>query len=322
VFAARAGVAGGEWDSALQRLGGHFLQSTAWQRVQAELGYAVASASADDWMWAGAIRSGRFPRYLYVPYGPTAGSGATLPALRSAIESARSGSLDFVRVEPVGADALVALSTAGARTTRSIQPRWTWVLDIDVDEAVLRRGLSAGHRGSINAAERRGISIRCSREPADIEVFLTLHEKAAGRSGFRGQSQRYHRVVANVLMPLGVAAIYVAVAAGTPVASALCFDFGATRYYAHAASDPWLGRRLGAAAPLVWQMILDARALGMGRFDFWGVSRDPQSGRQWAGFTQFKQAFGGELLERAGTWDLPVRALRHRMYRVAYAMRR
>ena len=41
VSSAHAGVADAEWDFALQRMGGHFLQSTLWQRVQAALGHEV-----------------------------------------------------------------------------------------------------------------------------------------------------------------------------------------------------------------------------------------------------------------------------------------
>jgi len=128
------------------------------------------------------------------------------------------------------------------------------------------------------------------------------------------------RTVMEVLMPLGAAAVYTADTGGIAVAAAVCFDFGDTRYYAHAASDADAGRRLGAAAPLAWRMILDARDMGMRRFDFWGVAPgDPQ--HPWAGLTQFKMSFGGELVERGGTWDVPARPLRHRLYRVVAALR-
>jgi lipid II:glycine glycyltransferase (peptidoglycan interpeptide bridge formation enzyme) len=322
VFGTRAGVAEGDWDSALRSLGGHFLQSTAWQRVQAALGHEVIRDQGDGWLWAGAIRSGRFPRYVYIPYGPTARSGQSTEALQRSVQLARKHHLDFVRAEPVGHDTEEALRHTAAVPSRAIQPRWTWILDLTPDETALHRGLSAGHRGNVNAASRRNIQIRSSRDPAEIEVFLALHEKAQHRPGFRGQSQRYHRTVAEILMPLGAAALYIAEVAGTAVAAATCFDFADTRYYAHAASDPEAGRRLGAAAPLVWSMILDARAEGRQRFDFWGVLPVDEPAHPWSGLTQFKKAFGGEFVERWGTWDLPVHPLRHRLYRAALLLRR
>jgi lipid II:glycine glycyltransferase (peptidoglycan interpeptide bridge formation enzyme) len=299
VSSAHAGVADSEWDSALQRMGGHFLQSTLWQRVQAALGHEVIWSRDEQWMWAGAIRSGRFPRYVYLPHGPTA-----------------------VRAEPAGAFATEALNASGAQPSRAIQPHWTWVLDLTPDEAALRKGLSGGHRGAINAAPRRGLTIRSSTNPADIEVFVRLQETTAAAGRYRGQGGAYHRIVAATLMPEGASVLYIAKAEGEAVAAALCFDFAATRYYAHAVSNPDSGRRLQAAAPLVWQMILDARASGTRQFDFWGITPGGTPGHPWEGFSQFKRSFGGQAVERAGTWDLRVRPMRHRLYRVAARLRR
>ncbi len=328
VSSAHAGVADAEWDSALQRMGGHFLQSTLWQRVQTALGHDVIWSRNEDWMWAGAIRAGHFPRYAYLPHGPTAVSrDAMSGALQDAVNAARTRSLDFVRTEPAGDAALPALAASAAHPSRPIQPRWTWVLDLAADEATLRRGLSAGHRGAINAAARRGLMFRASGDPDDIEVFLHLQERTAAAGRFRGQGQSYHRAVARTLMPEHAATLYIAEAGGAPVAAALCFDFSGTRYYAHAVSDPELGRKLQAAAPLVWQMILDARKAGARRFDFWGVSpvNQPAPGappHPWDGFSQFKRSFGGTAIERAGTWDLGVRSLRYSLYRAAVRFRR
>jgi Acetyltransferase (GNAT) domain len=328
VSSAHAGVADAEWDLALQRIGGHFLQSTLWQRVQIALGHDVVWARDEQWMWAGAIRAGRFPRYVYLPHGPTATSAeAMTAALAHVVTAARTRSLDFVRAEPAGAAALPALIASGALPSRSIQPRWTWVLDLGADEAALRRGLSSGHRGAINAAPRRGLTFRVSADPDDIEIFLRLQDRTAAAGRFRGQEQSYHRAVARTLMPERAASLYFAEAAGAAVAAALCFDFSGTRYYAHAVSDPESGRRLQAAAPLVWRMILDARDADGRRFDFWGVTPSGQTARAgpphpWDGFSQFKRSFGGEAVERAGTWDLGVRSLRHKLYRAAVRLRR
>ena len=323
VSAANAGVADAEWDPALQRMGGHFLQSTPWQRVQAALGHDVIHSRDADWMWAGAIRSGRFPRYVYLPHGPTALSAAAMSAaLVDVVRSARERALDFVRCEPAGEAAAAALETVGATASRAIQPRWTWMLDLTPDEATLRHGLSAGHRGAINAAPRRGLTIRSSTDPGDIEIFVRLQESTAAAGRYPGQAQSYHRIVASTLMPEGAAALYIAEAAGAAVAAALCFDFAGTRYYAHAVSDPESGRKLQAAAPLVWRMILDAREAGAHRFDFWGITPAGTPGDPWAGFSQFKRSFGGVAVERAGTWDIGVRPLRHRLYRAAVRLRR
>ncbi|HEX6538852.1 MAG TPA: peptidoglycan bridge formation glycyltransferase FemA/FemB family protein [Candidatus Dormibacteraeota bacterium] len=304
---------GAEWDDALLRQDGHILQSSAWLRVQRALGHAVRWSQGDGWQWGGAVRAGVFPRYLYLPYGPS-GGGATRMALEDAIRAAGSEGVDFVRVEPTGRDARDALRALDALAVKAVQPRCTWVLDLSVSEEELRRGLESGHRSRINAAERRGITIRSTREPGQVAIFVALQRAAAERNAFTGQSEAYHHTVADVLMPRGVARLYVAEASGTPVAASIAFDFGATRYYAHSASHPLLGRQLGAGPPLLWRMILDARERGATTFDFWGVLCSDRPGHPWSGFSRFKRAFGGRLVERAGTWEMPLHRLRHRAF--------
>jgi hypothetical protein len=297
VSSAHAGVAAAEWDFALQRMGGHFLQSTLWQRVQTALGHDVIWARDEQWMWAGAIRAGRFPRYVYLPHGPTASTtDAMTTALGRSVEAARERSLDFVRAEPAGDPALPALIAAGANPGRAIQPRWTWILDLTPDEAELRRGLSAGHRGAINAAPRRGLSFRRSNDPEDIEVFLALQERTAAAGRFRGQAHAYHRAVARTLMPENAAELYIAEADGAPVAAALCFDFAGTRYYAHAVSDPDRpqapgGRAIGVAdAP---------RRTRDGREAFRLLGHQP---RRSEGFRRCSPSVGRVLAVQARIW--------------------
>jgi FemAB family len=318
VAALRPGVPDDAWDVELQRLGGHFLQSRAWQRVQERLGYAVLCDRGDSWCWAGPVSTGPFPRYLYVPYGP---AGAVDAALQSITACARARHLDFARIEPLAAPPPGVVLRLHALPAKPVQPRWTWVLDLSPDERQLRRGLSAGHRGSVNAAERRGLSFRSSDDLGDVATFLDLQRRAAGHGRYSGQSEDYYRAVVDCLVPQGFASLYFADSGSQAVAAAIAFDFGVTRYYAHAVSDPSLGRKLGAAAPLVWRMILDARAAGRKQFDFWGVAPPGSTEHRWAGFTRFKQAFGGRLLERPGAWEIPLHPLRHRLYRLARRLR-
>lgn len=314
-----SGVPDDVWDSELRHVGGHFLQSRAWQLVQERLGYRVLGERGDGWLWAGAVRSGRFPRYLYVPCGPA--GMAVEEALPTIVRAGRGLGLDFARIEPQVAPRGSALRRIRAIASTPVQPRWTWVLDLALGEDALLRGMSAGHRGSINAATRRGLSLRRSADERDVDSFVDLQRRSAGAGRHRGHPAAYYRALVECLVPRQSAALYFAEAQGHDVAAAIVFDFGATRYYAHAVSDPDLGRRLGAAAPLVWWMILDARAEGKREFDFWGVAPPESEDHRWAGFTQFKRAFGGRIVERPGTWEIPLRIARHRLYSLLRSVR-
>lgn len=321
VLEAQTGAPGDGWDEQLVGLGGHVLQSSAWARCQVRMGSSVFHCRDSEWMWLGVTRTVGPFRRLYLPYGPRAARAAALrPALDTAIACARRAGLDFVQFEP---DGLPQLSPAevGARRTRMRQPTFTWLLRIDADEAALRSGLSKGHRSSINAAERKGIAVTRADSPAVIDEFLTLIRQTHDRTSMPIHPDAYYRAIAAELVPTGEAALYTARHEGRAVAAALVFDLGETRYYAYAASAPE-ARQLSPAAPLVWRLILDARAAGKRWFDFWGVAPPDQPDHAWSGFTQFKRAFGGQLLERAGTWDLPVRPLKYRAWSLLQSLRR
>lgn len=309
------------WDDGVLSLGGHFLQSSAWARVQERLGYEVVHAADRDWCWLGVLGRAGPLRYLYLPFGPTLRSA---PSLARAIDSARS------RARAHGCAVLVAepdavesheLRALRGREIAQRQHRHTLRLRLDVDEAALRGGLNRGHRSRINTAAKRGLAVEMSTDPAAIDSFLPLLRETEKRSGFFSHDDSYYRAIAEELLPTGVGSLYFATAEGRRVAGALVFDFGDTRYYAFAASGTE-DRALMPAPPLVWRTILDAREKGLRWYDFWGIAPPDEPGHAWRGITEFKRGFGGEVHSRAGTWEFPVRRLRAGLLRAGRALRR
>lgn len=309
------------WDDGVIALGGHFLQSSAWARVQARMRYEVTFDAGAGWCWMGVVRSTGPFRYLYLPFGPSLADVTRLSeALRAARDRARNLGCAFVRFEPDAprAPELVAL---GARQVRSRQHQHTLTLRIDVDEATLRRGLRSGHRSGINTAEKRGLTLAQVRDPDDITDFIALLRQTEARGDFYSHDAPYYHAIADELMPTGEASLYYASVEGRRVASVLVFDFGPTRHYAFAASDPQR-RSAMPGPPLAWRAILDGRAKGMHWFDFWGVAPPDEPNHKWAGITDFKRGFGGQLHTRSGTWELTVRPIRARLFTLAQALRR
>ena len=252
--------------------------------------------------------------------------GGTVDAIRAA---GRALGADFARVEPdlevageaaaSGVEALLA--ARGAVRVRSVQPRHTLVIDLRRSEEELRGELLSGRRRSINAATRKGISIRRTREPAEVEEFIRLIRQTGERNRFDPHPEAYYRTVCTTLFGLGSASLYLAEVEGQSVAGVIAFESPTTGYYAHAADDPDRSRQMVAAAPLAWQIVLDCRAEGRSTFDFWGVIPDDSVDHPWAGFSRFKRTFGGRMVTRPGTFDLPLRPLRYRAYRAAREMR-
>jgi lipid II:glycine glycyltransferase (peptidoglycan interpeptide bridge formation enzyme) len=336
-----AGLPDIEWDRELFAGGGHVMQSRAWMAVQQALGDEVVHQRGEGWRWAGVHHRGRGIGYLYLPYGPALEDSARLGDALDAIRVAgRSLSVDFVRVEPdlvvastamaaaeaepvgtVAAETEAALAARGAVLVRSVQPRHTLVLDLRRSEEELRGEMLSGRRRSINAATRKGISIRRTREAAEAEEFIRLIHRTGERNRFDPHADAYYRTVCTTLFGLGAASLYLAEVEGESVAGVIAFESATTGYYAHAADDPERSRQIVAAAPLAWQIVRDCRAEGRTAFDFWGVIPDDSVDHPWAGFSRFKKTFGGRMVTRPGTFDLPLRPLRYRAYRAAREMR-
>lgn len=303
------------WDQIVEERGGSILQSQVWAQFQSNLGREVVWDQGDGWCWSGVIRRSRGLSYLMVSYGPSiVGSEEGDAALKSITDFARSSKLDFVRIEPMTQPDARAIKKYGGRQIKEMQPQHTRIVDLRQSTEDLRHGLSSGHRNSINGAERRGLQINHSTDDGDFEQFLSMLDDTAKNSKVKFFDQKYYESIWKTLIMNNNASFYIAKTATEPVAAAIFYDWGHTRYYAHAAAYQQLNRQLGASAPLVWQAMTDAKNAGAKHFDLWGVAPEGIPNHPWAGITAFKQSFGGKTLSYVGTWDIPINKPKYDLY--------
>ncbi len=304
-----------EWDVALGSAEGHFLQGTPWAAVQQALGYPATFLSGTGWHGLGVIQRRPLFGYGYFPYGPVLGGDTDIRSMAEEIRSwGRDEGLAFVRIEPFGCPPERLDGCSLLRKGRDIQPPYTWRLDLRHSEDELRAALRTRLRGYINSAEKRGITMRTTTADADLDTFVVLLEKTAEHR-FETHGSRYYRTVLQELALRGAGQLRLAEHDGKPVAAILSFDSPTVRYYAHVAVDDEANRALKASGPLAWADILDAKRSGRKWYDFWGVLPEETPGHPWNGFTSFKKSFGGELVASAGSWEIPIAPLRHRMAR-------
>ena len=65
---------------------------------------------------------------------------------------------------------------------------------------------------------------------------------------------------------------------------------------------------------LLWEIIRWGKERGYKYFDLWGTE-------EGKGFARFKEQFGGEIVELAGTFDLPVNKFIYPLFRLAEGVR-
>jgi len=304
----------------------HFLQSTAWQEFQKDLGRKTFRQTGEGWEYLAILETGLGNTRLYCPYGPTADDQRAFEeAIESLISLGRQHQVTFVRVEPTKKEFANFLKNTDWRKTtyQSLNPEHSNQLDLTLNEEELIANMAQPVRNCYRNYHKKGIKVRTSSKPADIEIFLKLIHQVAEKTGMRPQSDDYFRQQANSLFPIKSAKLWYATVKKQPVAVAIIYEDETTCYYAHAGTDTTPEyRRLNAGTAVLTEAIIDAKKRQKTIFDLYGIAPDDDTRHTaWAGFTKFKRSFGGQDVQFGGTWDFPLKPLPYFIYRAYQTIR-
>ena len=306
---------------------GDFLHDWAWAEVAAfdeqpqrryvltEDGAIVALAAAQQ----RSLPAGR--SFWYLPHGPVLDwddprAGERLRALLIALRTvARQHRAIAVKLEPrleVGAPRLDLLRGRGLRESNdTLQVGQTRLVELADDETLLA-GFDKDTRYAVRRAEREGVRVEISEDPADTAAVDALHglvEAAQRRAGFPLPPRERYRIAWRALAAARRAAILEARRGGELLASGMVVIEGDRSFYLFSGS-----RREERGEPkhyasyaLQWAMMRLARERGARVHDLWGIA--PPGARPdhpWHGVGLFKKGFGGREVLWAGSWDLVV----------------
>ena len=317
-----SGIPDHTWDEQLFAHQGHFLQSSHWAAFQQALNRPVFYAQGEGWMCLAYVEKGQLGTRLYAPYGPfVAHKNGFDEALKALQQLAKQHNAVYVRVDPTGRLTEADLQTFNLRPApKDAQPHYTWIKDLTLDESDILGEMAGSNRNLYNTAANKGLTFAISRDPADIKLFLPFIHEVSANTGMIPHSDAYFTTMVQTLMPREASVLYVAYHEGQPVAASITFDGPISRCYAHAGSAA-SARKLRPGNPMLVHMILDAKANGQKEFDFYGIAPPDQPNHRWAGFTQFKQSFGGFTRAYLGTWELPVKKLHYHAYQWAHKVK-
>jgi lipid II:glycine glycyltransferase (peptidoglycan interpeptide bridge formation enzyme) len=99
------------------------------------------------------------------------------------------------------------------------------------------------------------------------------------------------------------------------------FKFKNILYYPYGASSHENREVMGSHA-MMWAALEFGKKLGCQKFDLWGAAAPNYSKSDpWAGFTRFKEGFGGTWVAFVGSYDLPISPSWYKIYGVADKLR-
>lgn len=211
------------------------------------------------------------------------------------------------------------LKNAGARPGKNLFTPTTFWIDLTKSEEELLNGFHSKTRYNIRLAQRKGVTVEENNSEEAFERYIELTRETVERQGFYAHTEKYHRLMWEVLHKEMVnegkepiARLLTAKVNNEVVVAWIVFVWKDFLYYPYGASSDKY-KNLMAPNLMMWEAIRYGKKLGLKTFDLWG--REPGKG-----FTRFKEGYNPTVVEFLGTWDLVTSPLYY-PYRVADKIR-
>jgi vancomycin resistance protein VanK len=183
------------------------------------------------------------------------------------------------------------------------------------------KGMNQLWRRNIKKADKAGVEVTHGT-PEDLKAFHDLYVHTAARDHFTPRPLAYFQTMFRALLAEEPDRIrlYLARHEGDLVAATIWVRVGGHTWYSYGASSTEKRDVRGSNA-IQWAMIRDSLAAGADVYDLRGITDTLDPDDAHVGLIQFKVGTGGEAVEYAGEWDLPVRPLLYKAFSI-YMSRR
>ncbi|HWJ80929.1 MAG TPA: peptidoglycan bridge formation glycyltransferase FemA/FemB family protein [Nocardioides sp.] len=188
------------------------------------------------------------------------------------------------------------------------------------EEDVLK-GMNQLWRRNIKKAAKEGVEVGAGTR-SDLKAFHDLYVHTAERDHFTPRPLPYFETMYDALnadQPDRLK-VWLARHEGDLVAATLAVRVGEHAWYSYGASSTEKREVRGSNA-VQWAMVRDAIAAGAAVYDLRGITDTLDADDAHVGLIQFKVGTGGEAVEYAGEWDLPLNRALYKAFQI-YLRRR
>ncbi len=182
-------------------------------------------------------------------------------------------------------------------------------------------GMNQQWRRNIKKAAKAGVEVTHGT-PEDLKAFHDLYAHTAERDHFTPRPLSYFETMFTALLAEEPDRIrlYLARHEGDLVAATVWVRVGGHTWYSYGASSTEKRDVRGSNA-VQWAMIRDSLAVGATVYDLRGITDTLDPDDSHVGLIQFKVGTGGEAVEYAGEWDLPINPLVYKAFSLYMARR-
>ncbi|MBP5465550.1 MAG: peptidoglycan bridge formation glycyltransferase FemA/FemB family protein [Treponema sp.] len=219
----------------------------------------------------------------------------------------------------------------------AVQPPDTTILNPKRSGEDILAAMKSKWRYNIRLAAKKGVEVSCWHGgEADFDekfdAFYRLFELTSERDGVSFHAKAYYRDLIERSRVLHAAeaagtdgkepviSLYLAKHEGDYLAGIITLFCPREAVYLYGASGN-IKRNLMAAYLLQWTAIQDAQAYGCPSYDFYGMPPTDDETHPMHGLYLFKTGFGGRIVHRPGSFDIPLKPFSYRCYRAAEGAR-
>lgn len=228
---------------------------------------------------------------------------------------AKEKNLIFIKMEPnvkKNEKLISLLKHQGAVPGKTLFTPTTFWIDLGKNEEELLASFHPKTRYNIRVAQKNGVEVSKDNSGKAFEKYLELTRETVTRQRFYAHTERYHRLMWEILSKAGIAHLLCAKYKGEIITTWITFTWHDFLYYPYGASTEE-HKNVMANNLMMWEAIRFGKSLGLAKFDLWGRE-------EGKGFTRFKEGYNPEVIEFLGTWDL-VTSPFYRLYRLSESIR-
>lgn len=282
----------------------NLFQNSSWFEFQESYGRKIV-----DFGFAKGVKAPLFSgkSFVWIEKGPEKITEKGVVQIR---EQAKSENVLFVRIEPREIEKKATKELVSVLGTSLLSgqksPKATQILDISKTEDEILAQMKPKTRYNIRLSAKKGITIRQSTDPKDVDVFYDfLLATASKDKGYAPHEKEYYKKMVEILGPKEIVKLFIAKYNSQALSGILVSFCGDVATYLHGGSSSE-HRELMAPHACQWEAIKYAKSKGCMLYDFWGVAETDDPNDPWSGITKFKSGFGGEKVIFPGSFDIPI----------------
>ncbi len=200
------------------------------------------------------------------------------------------------------------------KSPTDVQPPDTVLLSLDKTEEELLSAMKPKWRYNIRLAEKKGVTVKAAGAES-IDSFYKVFMETAARDRIAVHGKDYYKSLLELSSDGShvKTTLYIAEHEGETLAGIITLFTDTEAVYLYGASSD-NKRNLMPAYLLQWTAIQDAKKFGSKVYDFYGIPPTDDEHHPMHGLYRFKTGFGGTVIHRAGSLDMPVKPVFYAFY--------